>query len=235
VDFESAKVTSTIPLGGPDKPSLARRGEVIFYDAKRSFNQWYSCHSCHTDGHTNGGLFDTLNDGRYENLKKVLSLRDVTRTGPWTWHGWQNDLRDSLQKSFESTMRGPAPSVEDLDALTAFLGTLDFVPASPVNTDAARRGEQLFRAKRCSACHKAPNFTSDEVYEVGLESPEDEYKGFNPPSLRGVGRRAPFLHDGRARTLHDALKVHHRLSLINGESNLTDNELTDLIKYLKSL
>jgi len=41
-----------------------------------------ACHSCHTDGHTNGGLFDTLNDGRYENLKKVLSLRGVTRTGP---------------------------------------------------------------------------------------------------------------------------------------------------------
>lgn len=235
VEFESAKVTATIHLGESDVPTLARRGEAIFYDAGRSFNQWYSCHSCHTDGHTNGGLFDTLNDGRYENLKKVLSLRGVTRTGPWTWHGWQNNFRASLQKSFESTMHGPAPSDEDLDALAAFLETLDFVPPLPVNAEAARRGEQLFRARRCNECHKPPNFTSDEVYEVGLESPDDEYKGFNPPSLRGVARRAPFLHDGRAHTLQDVMKVHHRPSRINGESDLNDTELADLIEYLKSL
>ena len=235
VDFESAKVSATIPLGGPDKLSLARRGEAIFYDANRSFKHWYSCHSCHTDGHTNGGLFDTLNDGRYENLKKVLSLRGVTHTGPWTWHGWQNDLRASLQKSFETTMRGPAPSDEDLDALLAFLETLDFVPHLPVNAEAAQRGVQIFRAKRCNECHKGPAFTSDEVFEVGLESPDDEYKGFNPPSLRGVARRTPFLHDGRARTLADVLKVHHRPSLINGETDLNDTELADLIEYLKSI
>ena len=68
-----------------------------------------------------------------------------------------------------------------------------------------------------------------------MESPDDEYKGFNPPSLRGVARRAPFLHDGRARTLQDVLKVHHRPSLINGENDLTDTELANLIEYLKSL
>ena len=68
-----------------------------------------------------------------------------------------------------------------------------------------------------------------------LASPDDENKGFNPPSLRGVARRTPFLHDGRARTLQDVLKVHHRPSLINGETDINDKELTDLIEYLKSL
>lgn len=235
VDIDSAKVTATIPLGGPDQPSLAHRGEAVFYDAGRSFNQWYSCHSCHTDGHTNGGLFDTLNDGRYENLKKVVSLRAVTRTGPWTWHGWQNDLRASLQKSFETTMRGPAPSDDDLDALLAFLQTLDHVPPVKTEPEAVRRGEQVFQSRRCNECHKPPDFTADEVYEVGLESSDDTYKGFNPPSLRGVGRRAPFLHDGRAQTLDEVLKVHHRPSLVNGQRDVTDRERADLIEYLKSL
>ena len=32
----------------------------------RSFNQWYSCNTCHSDGHTNGLDFDTLNDGRQD-------------------------------------------------------------------------------------------------------------------------------------------------------------------------
>ncbi len=235
VDFESAQLATTIPLGGPDAPSQARRGAAIFYDAKRSFNDWYSCHSCHTDGHTNGGLFDTLNDGRYENPKKVLSLRGVTRTGPWTWHGAQSDLRVSLAKSLETTMRGPAASDEELDALIAFLGTLDFVPPPPFDAAAARRGERLFGEKRCNTCHAAPDFTSPEVYEVGLQSPDDEYQGFNPPSLRGVVRRAPYLHDGRARTLAELLADHHRPSLVNGESDLTDRQLADLIEYLKSL
>jgi cytochrome c peroxidase len=224
----------TTPLGGPDEPSLVRRGEAVFYDARRSFGQWYSCHSCHTDGHTNGGLFDTLNDGRYENLKKTPSLRGVTRTGPWTWHGWQTDLRASVRKSFETTMRGPAPSEQDVDALMAYLKTLDFVPPQPANADAAGRGKKLFQAKRCNDCHAPPNFTTAEVYEVGLKSPDDQPQGFNPPSLRGVARRGPFLHDGRARTLQDVLKVHHRPSLINGESDLDDTELADLIEYLKS-
>ena len=235
VDFNSGKLTRTIPLGGPDKPSLARRGEAIFYDAQRSVNHWYSCHSCHTDGHTNGGLFDTLNDGRYENLKKVPSLRGVTRTSPWTWHGWQQDLRASLSKSFETTMRGRAPSEAEIDALMAFLTTLEFVPPGKFDASAAQRGRQVFLARQCQSCHPAPDFTSSGIHLVGLESPDDEYEGFNPPSLRGVARRSPFLHDGRARTLEAVMRVHHRPSLVNGKDDLTESELADLVEYLKSL
>ena len=33
VDAESATLVRTIPLGGPNEPSLARRGEVLFHDA----------------------------------------------------------------------------------------------------------------------------------------------------------------------------------------------------------
>jgi YVTN family beta-propeller protein len=63
VDADSGTLTRTIALGGPETPSLARRGEMLFHDATRSFNQWYSCNTCHSDGHTNGLDFDTLNDG----------------------------------------------------------------------------------------------------------------------------------------------------------------------------
>ena len=92
VDAEAGKVVRTIPLGSPAKPSLARQGEALFYDATRSHNQWFSCHTCHTDGHTCGLTFDTLNDDSYGNAKLTPTLRNVTRTGPWTWHGWQKDL-----------------------------------------------------------------------------------------------------------------------------------------------
>ncbi|MGH7339850.1 MAG: c-type cytochrome, partial [Candidatus Rokuibacteriota bacterium] len=235
VDFEAGKVVRTVSLGGPADPSLPRKGEAIFYDAKRSFNEWFSCHTCHTDGHTNGSSYDTLNDGRYGNLKKTLSLRGVTRTGPWTWHGWQADLRESVRGSMTQSMQGAEPSKEDLDALLAFLGTLEFGPAPGTRTEAAVRGEAVFKAKACDTCHAEPDFTSGEPYLVGLESPMDKFKGFNPPPLRGVVTRGPFLHDASARTLEDVLLKKHRPSKLTGKPDLTPAELADLIEFLKSL
>ncbi|MFN3487262.1 MAG: YncE family protein, partial [Planctomycetota bacterium] len=75
IDFDAGRVVRTILLGDPPAPSPSRRGEAIFYDARRSFHQWFSCHTCHTDGHTNGSSYDTLNDGTYGRAKKTLSLR----------------------------------------------------------------------------------------------------------------------------------------------------------------
>src|SRR5262249_13097922 len=92
VDVAASKLVRTIPLGPPRPPDLARRGAALFYDARRSHNQWFSCHTCHVDGHTCGLNFDTLNDDTYGTPKLTPSLFNVTRTGPWTWHGRQDDL-----------------------------------------------------------------------------------------------------------------------------------------------
>jgi YVTN family beta-propeller protein len=235
VDVEKGEVAKTIALGGPAEPSLVRRGEAVFYDGQRSFNQWFSCHTCHVDGHTNGSTFDTMNDGRYGNLKKTLSLRGVARTGPWTWHGWQTDLRASLVHSMKTTMQGPEPAPADVDALEAYLKTLDFAPPPGKKDAAAARGEALFKARACDACHVPPDYTTDDVFTVGLEERGDKYKGFNPPSLRGVSTRGPWLHDARARTLEDVLQKHHRPQTINGKPDFTPDELQDVIAFLRSL
>jgi YVTN family beta-propeller protein len=82
VDLQERKVDRVLALGSAPEVSLARQGEQIFYDGKRSLDQWYSCHTCHYEGHTNSVAMDTRNDGRFGNFKTVLSLRNVTRTGP---------------------------------------------------------------------------------------------------------------------------------------------------------
>jgi YVTN family beta-propeller protein len=236
VDWEAGEIVRAVSLGGPKEPSLARQGEKIFYDAYRSWHEWYSCNTCHSDGHTNGGIYDTFNDGKYGNAKKTLSLRGVTKTPPWTWHGHESDFSKALQGSFTKTMARGGLNRQELAAVAAYLETIDFAPAPrDVPVDAARRGAAIFKEKACDACHSGPAYTSNEVMLVGLEAPDDVFKGFNPPSLRGVTKRGPWLHDGRARTLDEVLLQHHRPLKLNGKPDLTSAELSDLLAFLRSL
>ena len=70
---------------------------------------------------------------------------------------------------------------------------------------------------------------------VGLEEPDDAYRGYNPPSLRGVYDKDPYLHDGRSKTLRDVLVGPHNPESVTGLGELTDAEVDDLVAYLKSL
>ncbi len=248
IDADSATLTRTIPLGGPEATSIARRGEALFHDATRSLNNWYSCNTCHSDGHTNGLDFDTLNDGWQDNSnthlrsrKKVPTLRRVASTGPWTWHGWQDRIDDAMVESFTKSMQGKRPNKDELDAIVAYLGTLEF-PRNPNRTPdggltpTAQRGEAIFRSKKanCASCHSGPEFTDGKRHDIGMNERGDVYKGHNPPSLVGVFDKDPYLHDGRAKTLRDALTGDHAPEVLGGEP-LSESELDDLIAYLKSL
>jgi YVTN family beta-propeller protein len=240
VDVGTGQIARTVALGGPDKPALARQGETIFLDADRSHHHWYSCNTCHVEGHTNGSDFDTANDGSYGTPKKTLSLRGVTQTGPWTWHGWQKSLRQLVHDSMTKSMQGDEPADADLDALMAYLATLDFKPNPHHNADGtltaeAKRGQAVFNAKGCNTCHAAPNYTTPAAYDVGMEEVLDPYKGFNPPTLRGVYNRSPYLHTSAARTLEEVLTQYHRPSKLTGQPDCTPQELADLTAFLKSL
>jgi YVTN family beta-propeller protein len=249
VDAEKAELVRTISLGGPQSPSLVRRGEILFHDARRSFNQWYSCNTCHSDGHTNGLDFDTLNDGWQDlstahkrSRKKVPTLRRVTQTGPWTWHGWQTSLEEAMEESFTKSMQGPRPGDEDLKAIVAYLETLDYprnpnLEASGKLSPEAERGKAVYRSAKaaCNTCHGGPEFTDGKIHTVGLEGPGDRYRGYNPPSLRGLYDKDPYLHDGRAATLREVLSGPHSPETVTNLGTLTDQELSDLIAYLKTL
>ena len=235
VDVAGHKVERTITLGGPKDVSLARQGEALFYDAKRSHNQWFSCHTCHTEGHTSGMNFDTLNDDSFGTPKLTPSLRNVAKTGPWTWHGWQKDLGAAVVKSFTSTMYGPEPSKHDVQAVVAFLETLVPPPLPKADDPAAKRGAALFSEKaRCARCHRPPLYTSPEIYDVKLDAGASPHQGFNPPSLIGLSERGPYLHDGRAKTLEEVLRTWHTPRHIGGAA-LTDDEERDLLAFLRSL
>jgi YVTN family beta-propeller protein len=249
IDPDTAEVVQTIDLGGPKEASLVRRGEALFHDATRSFNQWYSCNTCHSDGHTTSSNYDTMNDGWHDystahlrSRKKVPTMRRVLQTGPWTWHGWQTDLDDAMVESFTKSMQGPKPGREDVAAIVAFLGTLDYPPnpyrsADGSLSEAAKRGERVYNSSKaaCRSCHGGPELTDGKVHDLGLNERGDVHKGHNPPSLRGVYDKDPYLHDGRAATLEEALTKGHSPEEVTSLGELTEAELSDLIAYLKSL
>jgi DNA-binding beta-propeller fold protein YncE/cytochrome c len=245
VDFEQRRIVDRISLGEPpidEHVQLVHRGREIFFDARRSLDQWYSCHSCHLDGGSNAKAMDTWNDGSELTNKTVLALYNVDQTGPWTWHGWQDDLRDSLQNSFTSTMQGPQADEGDIDALQAYLASLELPPNPFRQSDgtlstAAERGKRIFESAEfgCIDCHAGPRFTDGQIHDVGLGSENDAYEGYNTPSLLGLYRRPRYLHDGRGTSLKKVLTQYHLPQEIGGGAELNEEQLADLIEYLKSL
>ena len=118
-----------------------------------------------------------------------------------------------------------------------------------VLSDAAKRGRGLFFGPdlKCASCHAAPLFTdaaaADPVAAFHAIGPADgrdrglaEVTGkpgdagrFRTPSLRNVALSPPYLHDGSARTLSDAIRRHE------AAAGLGDADMASLIAFLDSL
>ncbi len=231
IDLNEGKVTQTILLGPMPKLSAEERGERLFYNARLSHDGWLSCHSCHTEGHTAGLVVDTLGDGDYGAPKLVPSLLGTRDTQPWGWDGNAALLREQLQKSLTTTMHGDELAARDMEDLFAYITSLDS-PPSAENTPQKllAQGRKIFESRGCVNCHAPPAYTTPVTVEVGLLDEQGRNR-FNPPSLRGVGQRRRFFHDGRAKSLEDVLyKVRHQL-----EDPLDKLEAHALLTFLRSL
>lgn len=232
---DAASPRRMISLGPQPELTLTQKGERLFYDARLSLDGWMSCHSCHTDGHTNGMLNDSLGDDSFGAPKRVLSLLGTSNTGPWAWNGKVPDLETQIRKSVRTTMRGAELPEEQVAAMSTYLRSL--APAPPIElrptesqTTAIERGRQVFVERNCHRCHVPPTYTSPATYDVGLKD-ELGSKQFNPPSLRGLSQRDAYFHDNRANSLEDVLGVFkHQLT-----EQLSRESKADLIAFLRSL
>lgn len=232
VQLSDLKVVSTIPLGPRPKLTPYDKGEILFYNAKSSLDGWYSCHSCHTDGHTTGLLNDNLSDGSFGSPKRILTLLGASKTGPWAWNGSREHLPTQIEASMKSTMQGKLASQENIQALHAYMQRLTPPPSlakarNTQNPAAIARGKKIFKEQGCIQCHRPPLYTTPATYDVGLE----DKKEFNPPSLLGVSQRTPYFHDNRAESLKAVFAKYK-----HGESgDLSAEELPDLLEFLRSL
>jgi YVTN family beta-propeller protein len=244
IDLPNGKVTANVSLGPMPVLTASDRGEQLFYDARLAHDGWMSCHSCHTDGHSNGQLADTLGDGSFGTPKRVLSLLGVRDTAPYAWNGSMPNLESQIRKSIATTMHGANPTDQQVADLTAYLRTLAPAPSraqateqagsgsnvSPRHEAAIRRGREVFHAQSCDHCHAPPEYTSKATYDVGMKDEAGNMR-FNPPSLRGVSQAGPYFHDNRAATLDEVVR-RYRHQLPNG---LPQKEVADLLAFLDSL
>jgi mono/diheme cytochrome c family protein len=132
-----------------------------------------------------------------------------------------------------------------LPALQAYQLSLA-APAAPAGSfDAvgAARGKLVFEgAGRCATCHSGPHFTdaNTRLHPPGDSMAEPESpsyasrsatKQYRTPPLKGVWQHAPYFHDGSAATLIDVVRTYDRKRGLG----LTEQQMTDLSEYLKSL
>jgi len=252
VDTTRLKPVGRIPLGDGGGSDPIRRGERVFTKAAYTFEHQFSCRSCHPDGHVDGLSYDFDGDGIGDNLLDNRSLQGVAATEPFKWTGKNPSLEIQCGPRFARVLMRTDPiPPEDLNDLTAFLKALpsprwERQRHQPL-TPAQERGRQIFfatetpagtpipRARQCHTCHRPPLFTNRLLSSVGTKGPRDSADLFDTPHLLGIAHSAPYLHDGRARTLEELWTTYQTNDLHGVSSHMTKRQLNDLVEYLKTL
>jgi cytochrome c peroxidase len=230
------RVRRHIPLGAPP-PDAARRGEVLFNSARLTFQGQFSCASCHPGGGADGLNWDLTRDG-VGNFMNTRSLLGVRETAPYGWHGSSPTLADRATGTLRNLHRHEPQGAEVAD-LGAYLRTLPPprpLPQKKQDRPAVARGRALVEGKGgCVRCHEGATLQDGRAHDVGTRGPQDFQDRFDTPSLRGVARTAPYLHDGRAATLEEIFTRYNATHRHGAAHRLTGEELRDVIVYLKSL
>lgn len=123
-------------------------------------------------------------------------------------------------------------------------------------TEMEQKGYKLFQ-NHCASCHKEPLLTNDSFRNNGLPMDLDlkdlgrmkitqnskDSLLFKVPTLRNIEFTFPYMHDGRFKTLTEVIK-HYNSGVQKSKTlskeldqpmNLSDNERTELVAFLKTL
>ncbi|WP_437689172.1 cytochrome C peroxidase [Sorangium sp. So ce176] len=234
-------------------------GQRLFHAAggRRTAFDGRACASCHPDGRDDALTWSTPEGPR----QTPMLMGRLDGSAPYGWEGDKKDLEGHFARTL-SRLGGSGLRPDERDALFAYLRgmappgeaaalaaeeravTVAPPPAAsgaPLGEAAARadlaaRGDALFHSTEagCSSCHLGDELTTDGArHDVRSATRFDAARAFETPSLRFVGRSAPYYHDGRYPTL---------LALIEGvgdtmghTAHLSADDRRALATYLESL
>ncbi|NLX55127.1 MAG: cell surface protein [Planctomycetaceae bacterium] len=235
----AGSVPREIPLGPPPVLTQQRRGQLLFDDATICYQHWQSCASCHPDARADALNWDLMNDG-VGNPKNSKSMLFSHVTPPSMAKGVRATAEIAVRAGITHILFSHRPE-EEAVAIDAYLKTLTPVP-SPYLVDgqlsaAAERGRQLFESAEvnCRRCHPPPLYTDLKMHSVGKPESSRFDNQFDTPSLIEVWRTAPYLHNGRYRTIREVL-IDARHGLGRGQLDaLREQDIQDLVEFVLSL
>ncbi|WP_438034151.1 cytochrome C peroxidase [Sorangium sp. So ce204] len=221
-----------------------------------------ACASCHPDGRDDALTWSTPEGPRqtpmlmgrlegtapygWEGDKKDLESHFARTMSRLAGTGLSAKERDALF----AYLRGMDPPAEAAVLTAEERAALAAAPAGAAEAATAEtaaaaagaraaltaRGDEIFHAREagCSSCHVGDELTTDGArHDVRSATRFETERSFETPSLRFVGRSAPYYHDGRYPTL---------LALVEGvdgsmghTAHLSAGDRRALVAYLESL
>ncbi len=235
--------------------NLAFESPQIFGNPARKAG--LSCGTCHVGGDINpvlfipglsdrpGGLavvnsfFNPRTDNGLHRHVDIPSLRGIRYTAPYGRDGRIASLREFTRNVIVNEFNGPEPSPRLVDAITAYMEQIEFLPnpnlgadarLSSVSGEAARRGEAVFNraypqmgGNSCASCHQPMAlFLDHRQHDIGSGG------AFDTPTLLDAAYTAPYFHDGRFASFDAVVGYfdeHFELGLMAAEK-------ADLVAYL---
>lgn len=203
---------------------LARLGELVFRSpltlGRDAARRGLSCDACHTNGAANTAFmipgasdrpgnidlthleFHFREDDGLANPVNIPSLRGVRWTAPYGHDGRFPTLRAFSHNVITREFGGPPLEDWLMDALVAWQMEFGFTDRDP-----ARSTSDAYRAN-CLSCHgDSTALPGTRVHDIGTG------RLVQAPPLFGLAESAPYLHDGSAATIRDAVHAHDGLDL----------------------
>ena len=261
LDSHTLQRLALIPVCKNPHSEAMLRGKVLFYSALQPMvgRRWISCASCHPDGDADGRTWHNP-----EGLRNTTALYGMAWTHPLHWSSDRDESQDFEHTIRGPLMQGRGLASgpiydalgkpnrglsKDLDALALYSNS-HTVPMSPHAKNglsaAAQRGQKLFASAEtgCANCHSGPYYSDSQpvkpykLHDVGtLQDDPSEKMGpqYDTPTLLGIYRTAPYLHNGRAKTLEEVLTTENKNDRHGKTSQLKPDQIADLVEFLKAL
>jgi CxxC motif-containing protein (DUF1111 family) len=154
-------------------------------------------------------------------------------------------------------IRNPITTRRGIDNFESFMRFLAPISRGPID-EIVRDGERIFNGLGCAACHVpalttgvnanplfhrkvVPLFSDLLLHDIGtgdgIQQAAARPEEIRTPALWGLRLRRPFLHDGSAFTIEDAIQRHQREAELaqRGFARLPTDDRLRLLAFLRSL
>ncbi len=221
-----------------DQHALQMRiGERGFFEGTRS---GVSCQSCHPGE----GSDQTVHNIGDSTLIATLDTRGLYGTPPYLRDGGFpmigsfDELADLLYRGFLRHQPGRRISLDGY--VSSLPRPTPYRQLTGRDDTRERRGLDAFVRARCPVCHAFPAFTNLSQHPAATLFGRAQADALGSaeldvPTLLGLDQSAPYLLDGRARTLREVFADHDPVERHGDLAALDDAALDDLLYLLEGL